>query len=96
MRNLQRFIKACCSDERGKVVLWQNPNAPIITWFVAIIASHLLPAGRWATLAQAVAFGALFTWAWLELFQGVNYFRRALGLVVLITILIGAAGRHTF
>jgi len=26
----------------------------------------------------------LFTWAWQELFEGVNYFRRALGLVVLI------------
>jgi hypothetical protein len=26
----------------------------------------------------------LFTWAWQELFQGVNYFRRSLGLVVLL------------
>jgi hypothetical protein len=35
---------------------------------------------------DAIAFGSLFTWAWLELFDGVNYFRRALG----TTILIGA------
>ncbi|HEY9908282.1 MAG TPA: hypothetical protein V6D18_11845 [Thermosynechococcaceae cyanobacterium] len=31
-----------------------------------------------------MAFGSLFTWAWLELFQGVNYFRRSLGLIVLL------------
>ncbi|MBD1942562.1 hypothetical protein H6F50_09370 [Coleofasciculus sp. FACHB-712] len=30
-----------------------------------------------------VGSGALFTWAWQEFFDGVNYFRRALGLVVL-------------
>jgi hypothetical protein len=34
-----------------------------------------------------VAFGSLFTWAWEELFQGVNYFRRALGLIVLVGLL---------
>jgi len=28
-----------------------------------------------------LAFGASFTWAWQELFEGVNYFRRALGFV---------------
>jgi hypothetical protein len=33
---------------------------------------------------DAIAFGSLFTWAWLELFQGVNYFRRALGFIVLL------------
>lgn len=30
--------------------------------------------------AQLFAFGALFTWAWQELFDGVNYFRQVLGL----------------
>jgi len=36
---------------------------------------------------DAIAFGSLFTWAWQELFEGVNYFRRALGLLVLIGII---------
>jgi hypothetical protein len=35
-----------------------------------------------------VANGSLFTWAWLELFQGVNYFRRAIGLGVFIAIIV--------
>jgi len=33
---------------------------------------------------HAIAFGCLFTWAWQELFQCVNYFRRFLGLIVLV------------
>ena len=33
---------------------------------------------------DVIAFGSLFIWAGLELFQGVNYFRRALGLLVLV------------
>ena len=36
---------------------------------------------------EAIAFGSLFTWAWEELFQGVNYFRRALGFLVLIGLI---------
>jgi hypothetical protein len=34
-----------------------------------------------------LANGSLFTWAWMELFQGVNYFRRGLGLAVFISII---------
>jgi hypothetical protein len=36
---------------------------------------------------EVLAFGSLFTWAWEELFQGVNYFRRALGLLVLVSLI---------
>lgn len=38
-------------------------------------------------LVNVLAFGTIFTWAWLELFRGVNYFRRSLGLIVLMVIL---------
>nr|WP_223805582.1 hypothetical protein [Pseudanabaena sp. UWO310] len=38
-----------------------------------------------------LAFGALFTWAWLELFDGVNYFRRLLGLLVLLLAIANSA-----
>ncbi len=38
-------------------------------------------------MLDVVANGSLFTWAWMELFQGVNYFRRSLGLIVLIGII---------
>jgi hypothetical protein len=40
--------------------------------------------GKLHDFLTLVAFGAIFTWAWLETFSGVNNFRRGLGIVVLI------------
>jgi len=70
-------------DKHGKVVLWQSPNLPLWVWFGGTILGKLLPAGSLKSLAEIIAFGAIFTWAWLEISQGVNYFRRTLAAVVL-------------
>lgn len=76
---VRRFFE----DERGRIVLWQRPNPPLVTWAVATLGARIL-SGRPHQLAALVAFGALFTWSWLELFQGVTLFRRFLGMVVLV------------
>jgi hypothetical protein len=64
------------------------PNLPIIVWITASLLKLVFPTGEINTGLDALAFGSLFTWAWLELFQGVNYFRRALGLGVLIGVMV--------
>ena len=71
-------------DREGKIVIAQMPNLPLLVWLAATLLDLLLPSGKLHTGIDLVAFGALFTWAWQELFEGVNYFRRALGLVVLV------------
>ena len=76
-------------DQEGKIVLAQMPNLPLIIWIVASLLKIIFTTGKINIGLEALAFGALFTWAWEELFQGVNYFRRTLGLFVLIA-LIGA------
>lgn len=73
-------------DSQGNIVIFQMPNLPILVGIGAIILQLILPSGKLQTGADLVAYGALFTWAWLELFEGVNYFRRAVGLVVLVGI----------
>lgn len=80
------FINKCLKDKDGHWAIASAPNLPLIVWFVAMLASKLFN-GRPAQFASTVAFGALFTWAWLELFSGVNYFRRALGLVILVAVI---------
>ena len=71
-------------DNQGQIVLAQMPNPPILVWLTATLL-NLIPANsNIHTGLDAIAFGSLFTWAWLEISQGVNYFRRVLGLVVLI------------
>ncbi len=71
-------------DSEGNIVLAQAPNLPLLVWLVATLLKLVLTSGSIYIALDAIAFGTLFTWAWQELFQGVNYFRRALGLVVLI------------
>jgi hypothetical protein len=82
------FWDKCFRDRHGRVVLAQMPNLPLIVWLVATLATRPL-LGKWELLARAIATGAIFTWAWLELFDGDNYFRRALGLVVFMSIFVG-------
>lgn len=74
-------------DSNGNIVLAQMPNLPLIVWIVTSLLSLIVTTGEINTVLDVVANGSLFTWAWLELFQGVNYFRRALGLAVLIGII---------
>jgi hypothetical protein len=71
-------------NSEGEIVIAQPPNLPLLVGLVTTLLQLLLPSGKLQAGFDLVAFGALFTWAWQELFQGVNYFRRALGLLVLV------------
>ena len=75
-------------DNEGNIVIAQPPNLPIIVGAAATLLQLVLPAGKIQTLLVLVAFGTLFTWAWQELFEGVNYFRRGLGLISLIGLVV--------
>jgi hypothetical protein len=63
------------------------PNLPLIVWIVANLLALFFTNGKINTVLVLLADGSLFTWAWMELFQGVNYFRRLLGLAVFIGII---------
>lgn len=75
-------------DREGRIVIAQMPNLPILVGLTAALLQFVLPSGNLQTTSSLVAFGALFTWAWQELFDGVNYFRRSLGLLVLVGIIV--------
>ena len=74
-------------DGEGKIVLAQTPNLPLTVWFVASLLKVIFTTDRINVGLDLLAFGSLFTWAWEELFQGVNYFRRALGLIMLVGLI---------
>lgn len=71
-------------DNDGNLTIAQMPNLPILIWLAATLLALLITSGNFHRGLDALAFGSLFTWAWQELFQGVNYFRRLLGLIVLL------------
>ena len=78
-------------DGHGKLVVFQRPNPPLVVWIAARIIETVLHVGSPKRLVEAVAFGALFTWGWLELFSGSAYIRRVLGMVVLVALVVGRA-----
>lgn len=83
MTTITKFFK----DKNGKVVVWQTPNIPLISWALFSVLARVVPSGAWQQLTSFVSFGFIFTWAWLEITEGSSYFRRTLGIVVLIVTL---------
>jgi hypothetical protein len=71
-------------DSEGKIVIAQMPNIPLVVWLVASLSKLVFTTGRINIGLDVIAFGSLVIWAGLELFQGVNYFRRSLGFLVLV------------
>lgn len=75
-------------DDAGNIVIAQPPNLIVLVAVAATVLQTVLSAGLPHAAAELVAFGAWFTWAWQELFEGVNYFRRAIGLAALVGLLV--------
>ncbi len=70
----------------------QFPNPPLIAALIGLIASWVLSSGSTAyALARAVFYVGLAVWAWLELSDGVNGFRRVLGAGGLLFVLVSLA-----
>ena len=78
-------VKKFFADKKGRVVLFQIPNIPIIAWFLFLLLSKVL-SGDLRLWAGLISTFSLLIWALLELGWGVSYFRRALGLVVVLYI----------
>ncbi len=75
-------------DSEGNIVIAQAPNLPVLVGAAATLLYYTLPSSKIQTVLGLIAFGTLFTWAWQELFEGVNYFRRALGLIGLVSLIV--------
>jgi hypothetical protein len=70
-------------DQSGKVVIWQTPNVWLIAWAVFTCLSLFFIGGA-GDVSSWIASGSLVVWSILEVLMGADYFRRALGLVVLL------------
>ncbi len=73
-------------------VVAQFPNPPLIAALAAAFASALLDAGSSAgDVARSVFYVALSIWAYEEAANGVNGFRRALGVAGLLFVVVRVA-----
>jgi hypothetical protein len=75
-------------DKDGHLVIIQSPNLPLAAWVVFELISLALRKHHISTAFQTLATTFLFTWAYLEITRGVNYFRKILGSLIAILIVI--------
>jgi hypothetical protein len=80
--------KRIWQDHDGKVVLWQRPNIWLSLWILAEIAGFIFKQGKAEETIRWTGRGAIIAWALLEISQGVNYFRRGLGMAVLLVTIV--------
>lgn len=73
-------------DRHGRVVVFQWPNVPLYGWIVFKILAIIVAKGKLKDGLEQLSVALLFVWSYLEIKQGVNYFRRILGVVVLLAI----------
>ena len=73
-------------DSSGRMVIAQFPNLPLFIWGFAWALDIMIEtkAQSLSTGLNWLGFFALCYWAWLEITQGVNRFRKALGWAVIL------------
>lgn len=69
----------------------QFPNPPLWVALAALLVALLTDDGTVNDVARAVSYVALTVWAYEEAARGVNGFRRALGAVALLLIVLAVA-----
>ena len=80
--------KSFFKDKDGHIVIISWPNIPLIGWIVFKVIALVVTKGRIHTGSELLSMALLYTWAYMEIMSGVNYFRRLLGLIVLTMIVI--------
>lgn len=76
-------------DKHGDVVVYQHPNVLLITWVVLAFIS-LFVEEPLADVLWHISLAVLVIWSLLEIFKGVNYFRRLFGAFVLVLVVLAA------
>ena len=75
-------------DSAGQVVIAEWPNPPILGWLACVLA-RTLTTGHVSSGFGALGDALLFTWAYLEVTDGADHFRRLLGVAVGASLIIG-------
>lgn len=88
--NIKEFVHKLFFDKHGRLVLIQLPNLPLSVFILASVFAKIFSKGSTNHFFMVLSFGSIFTWAWSEIFAGLNIFRRLLGIVVLGLSLISA------
>jgi hypothetical protein len=87
MKLISKLLNKFVRDKKGRVAIWQTPNVPLLGWVVCRLAAFWAD-GHLKDTFDYVGTAFLLVWAYLEIIQGVSYFRRAIGLLVFVGTLL--------
>ena len=88
------FDKVFRNPDTGELAIVQVPNVPLIVFLVATaVRMALHPHGTAGTAVSVVSAVALGIWSIDEIARGDSLFRRILGGVVLVTMVVGLLTR---
>lgn len=85
------FSEKFWENDHGQVVVWQKPNKLLYTWAICTFINLYVPLGWAVTLLGIVGLIALIAWAVMEIYSGVNYFRRLVGALVILILIFSRA-----
>lgn len=78
------FFDTVFRDKNGEIVIAQPPNLTLSIWIGASLLQLIVTREPINLGLEVVAFLSILIWALQEAFEGVNYFRRLLGLFVFL------------
>jgi hypothetical protein len=80
-------------DNTGEIIIAQAPNLPILVWISATLLKLVFKTGQVKIALDILALSSLFYWSFLEITQGATYFRRDLGVIVFIALIVSVIER---
>lgn len=89
MSKIKELYNKCFCDETGKLTIIQFPNLSGGLTVGFIVLGWIFSTGVIHTIFRGSAAVTGLWWAYLEMRYGVNYFRKALGVFVVIVIVRG-------
>ena len=88
-RDIRPLSQKFWEDRQGNFVVWQAPNIWLWIWIVTLVLGWFIPYISWLqTIISWTSLIALVIWAILEVKSGVNYFRRTIGFLVLVLLVL--------
>ncbi|MDN5274958.1 MAG: hypothetical protein JWP06_859 [Candidatus Saccharibacteria bacterium] len=84
MKTLTNMLTWFIRGKDSRVYIIQWPNLPIIGWFLSMIIAIFVASGSAKLSFSNLSLAFLAIWSYLEVTQGLSYFRRTLGIIVAI------------
>lgn len=84
---LLELLKNQFKDNKGKIVIGQSPNIPLIGFLVFSTIQLFTNNSNLYSQLNIIKLSFIFLWSYLELTDGTNNFRKFLGLLGMIYFL---------